>query len=498
MNLQTPSFHLDSPYTQRLGTYLSISAVLILGAFARLYQLGQDNLWNDEAGQVWAAIQPTVREMLDVERSHVMAMPLDYVITRLVANFSLDEAFLRFPSVVWGTMTIFLLYKFLRDQGKYDAALYAAILLSLSATHIRYSQEVRFYAALGFFFMLSTMLLVKAVSQPNYANWGKCLVAASLGIYFHPYVLLSLANGWIYLLIGGKFAHHDFKKTILRLFMFSTLLVLIFVPAYLYFKHPKAPYGVLFFGDSVIEIIAQGLEWSISPWGFFLLFSSIVGLVSLTQFDHVLLSVILGSALTIPVIIAADWVSGYWFASRQIFHLLPISMALAGLGISAMLDKLSALIAVQVRWVRSSLVLVPALLVLTILSVPRLIEYYDWNKSSARDITYSLTKVYDSGACVLIVPGWEDVIYRLYLIKVFNREDIANRLVPIVSDIESSFAKCDSAIPPFLVISDKYIKDYQAQLRNWGFIRITPAGNDTYVHFLFQGRERSTEETRHY
>jgi predicted membrane-bound mannosyltransferase len=85
---------------------LVFSAILVLGTFLRLWQLGQDSLWNDEAGVALVSLSPSLSEMIEAIRSHAMAMPLDYFLTRLMVNLSLDEAVLRLPSAVFGILAL--------------------------------------------------------------------------------------------------------------------------------------------------------------------------------------------------------------------------------------------------------------------------------------------------------------------------------------------------------------------------------------------------------
>jgi len=126
--------------------------VILIASALRLFQLGHDGLWVDEINVAQAAVQPTVKEAVNVFRNHVMPMPFDYIIAWLVARVSIEESALRLPAAIWGILAVavsYLLYKRLSNR---EMALIGALLLAVSPMHLHYSQELRFYSALIFFF----------------------------------------------------------------------------------------------------------------------------------------------------------------------------------------------------------------------------------------------------------------------------------------------------------------------------------------------------------
>ena len=83
-----------------------IISILILGAFLRLYRLGDNLFWFDEVGVAVAAQQPSLGKAFMVSQSYIMSMPLDYVVAWGVAHISQSEWMLRLPAAIWGTLTL--------------------------------------------------------------------------------------------------------------------------------------------------------------------------------------------------------------------------------------------------------------------------------------------------------------------------------------------------------------------------------------------------------
>ncbi len=169
---------------------LCLVFILLTGFSTRLYQIGYDSLWNDEAGVVLVALASSVQETIKMVRSHAMAMPLDYLLTRLMTRVSLQESILRLPSAIFGTLTVAVCYNLFQLVIERRVALFGALMLSLSPLHVMYSQEIRFYSSLLFFYYLSSYLLLSAVAnyEKNRKKWLLFWLACVIGSYFHIFV----------------------------------------------------------------------------------------------------------------------------------------------------------------------------------------------------------------------------------------------------------------------------------------------------------------------
>lgn len=495
---------------RRLSCIVTIALIIILwiGFGLRTFQLGHDSFWNDEAGQVLAATQPTLRQMFAMEKSHAMAMPLDYLISRVFSYIGFSETILRFPAVIWGMLTLVVCFNLARRIARIQVALLATFLLGVSVLQVHYSQEARFYSALTFFFAFSTYLLFRAIDRPSLFRWAAFTLASIVGMYFHPFVSLSVLNGFIYLLtvrpVGWR------RKQLRVLIMLSTLVAVLFLPGYVYFgSHQQYTYDLLQWQSSIVQAITQGMEWMFYPhsstpiplqvWRILNFWFFIIGLLAvIIRRDARLMCLLLGIPLQIALIILADWVKGYWFISRQLIHLHSISLIFTAVGAVATSEFILKLGVTEYfknrlpvcRFVKSpSLILTMIVVLMGLSSVPALEKYYKWPKSTARDIAEELVQRDCSGRTILVIPGYEEKVYRFYFQALGAEPELATALQPtnwdslersVISDLAGTYL----VTPAVLTIEQR------RELQRLGFVPLLqPEIEQTGAQALYKRAE---------
>jgi hypothetical protein len=422
---------------------LWLACILAAGAALRFYQLGRDSLWLDEAGVAYAATAASLGEMLAVVRSHVLAMPLDYLVAWLAGRLSQSELALRIPAAAWGTLTLGLAYPFFRRFTGRPAALLGLLALALSPLHIQYSQELRFYASLVFFYLLASLALWDALQKPSTKRWVLFNAACVTGVFFHPYVLFSLANGLVWLALAGPAAWKDRRRR-LPFLLSACLVLLVFLGGYLAFSAGnffKIP--LLSFEDSLLSALATGLGWQpFSPgrpglswaWG---------GLCALLQCAGAwvalkngprsgLAGLFYSLLLQLTAVLASDLAGRYFFAPRQLLFLLPVTSLLAGVGLAALTgwfaQRLNGLFpGVKADALRGG-VSAAAVLLVVLTSLPAIRAYQADDKGDSRAIVQAILETWQPGDTILINPGYEGFVYKYYLENVYRRADAGERL----------------------------------------------------------------------
>ena len=188
--------------------------IILIAFMLRLTLLGQQSLWYDE-GVTWLLSQMRYLSDLIQWTAADIQPPLYYL---LIWNshivFGQSEWALRFPSVVFNTLTIPLIYVLARrlfanwPSYRSLAALLAAAILALSPLMIYYSQEARMYTLLVFEATLASYLLLKIVhsAQPGQADASSAFrllplaflyaLVAATALYTHYFAaFLLLAHG---------------------------------------------------------------------------------------------------------------------------------------------------------------------------------------------------------------------------------------------------------------------------------------------------------------
>ncbi len=177
---------------------LSVAALAV-----RLFRLGQDPFWFDEAYTALNVGQPIERifELVSEEAG----APLYYLLMHPWAAWVGDGEFaLRLTSAVLGALAVPLLYVVGASMFSRRAGLIAAALAVVSPLHLHYSQEFRMYplvalVAIGVLYGLHRLLVAPTL--------GKGLLVGVLllgGIYLHYYFLFLLPLSGFALLAADR------------------------------------------------------------------------------------------------------------------------------------------------------------------------------------------------------------------------------------------------------------------------------------------------------
>ena len=118
-------------------------AILLIGLFLRVYDLANESMWGDEAFSIYIANLNLSQIFFYPENNP----PLYFMILHWWINlFGDSEISIRFPSVIFGFLSIFMIYKVGNQIYDKDVGILSSLLLGLSVFHIHYSQEARTYS----------------------------------------------------------------------------------------------------------------------------------------------------------------------------------------------------------------------------------------------------------------------------------------------------------------------------------------------------------------
>jgi hypothetical protein len=127
---------------------LSLLAAVLLGLLLRVYRVGSEGLWIDEAFSIWLARQP-LEGMVGWVATVDQHPPLYYALLHGWVRIAGDgEASARILSALCGTLTIPVVYLLGRRVADERVGLVGALILAVSPFHVRFSQEARMYAVL--------------------------------------------------------------------------------------------------------------------------------------------------------------------------------------------------------------------------------------------------------------------------------------------------------------------------------------------------------------
>jgi len=180
---------------------LALSLCLLIGFALRIYTFDKKCLWMDEI-YTFNDSRDDLKGQLNfyAQNPTFLHPPLFFILTHQFYPFSKPERDLRLIPLIFGTLSIPMIYLLVRSFSPH-IALACTISLSFMAYHISLSQEGRSYVLLMFFAMLGLYFFLKQLktSKTRYLF----LVAAAYAILFHtsystiPFILFSQVL-WFY------------------------------------------------------------------------------------------------------------------------------------------------------------------------------------------------------------------------------------------------------------------------------------------------------------
>jgi hypothetical protein len=385
--------------------------ILALGLTLRLFQIGSEGFWIDELGVAKAAYASTIPEVLSIVRSHVMAMPLDYIMVWGMGHFSTGEGWLRLPEVLWGTLTLLAAYILYRDQISPRAALWGIFLLALSPALIKYSQELRFYAPLVFFYTLSTAIGLKTARKNTVGLWLAYTLVTIVGVFFHLYVALSFVNVAIFFITRSS----EQKRSLIPITASFMMIFGSAVIAVAQFGKSAGEPSALFAFESPLQVIGAGLGFlppfnappSAFIFGVILLCLALFGLWHLRKLMPLAFALLIQIAVILGL---AEW-RGYFASARQLLPLLALVTLFAAGGVDTVID----LIGQQKRFsVQKQLPAIAVGLLLATASLLVLVPYYKAEKTSTRFILEILKTNWQPGQQIWVAPSYNLDVYSYY------------------------------------------------------------------------------------
>ena len=180
----------DLPGARSRGRFFPIVALLVLtiGTALRVYHVGDRSLWFDEALTANTS-RGTFTRMLEETRSRGSAPVIHPYILYLVEKVGQGPVAARAPSVLASLLAVFIMLAMVQVKISHDAALFSAAILAVSASQIRYAQEVREYSLAVLFATILIFCLLRYEAGGS-RNGHPVLLYATL--FFAPLIQYGL------------------------------------------------------------------------------------------------------------------------------------------------------------------------------------------------------------------------------------------------------------------------------------------------------------------
>ena len=224
--------------------------VILLGAtILRMYQLGFLSIWVDEYIHVLNAKKMVEGIPLAQKGNGVLLTLSIYPFFKI---FGVNDFMARFPSLIYGVLSIFVMFKIAKRLFNIEIAYLTAILLAVSQYHVFWSRIARNYAIIGFFFPLMIYFFLEffeprkgAIKTDFFKEIDiseKYLVLfflAFVGAFFsHPitfFVFFGIGLYTLFVFVSRSFKKEtrNFKdKYAIMTYLFIIGTIMVFMPAF--------------------------------------------------------------------------------------------------------------------------------------------------------------------------------------------------------------------------------------------------------------------------
>lgn len=193
--------------------------ILLLGLVLRIISLNQ-SLWLDEAINTLAVKNYSLVDLITQYARADFHPPGWFIILWFWTKiFGYSEIAVRIPSVIFGLLTIWIVYSIGKKLISKELGIIAALLLSINPLHVYYSQEARMYALATLAVSVNILVILKLVK-------GEKLNFIFL-IFSNIFVLIS--DYLAYFIFSAEFIFLlNYKKDLIKKWLIALSSALLF------------------------------------------------------------------------------------------------------------------------------------------------------------------------------------------------------------------------------------------------------------------------------
>lgn len=299
---------------------LALIFLTIFGFVLRIYDLGSQSLWYDEGYTINAAHAVLDRGLPILPSGFFYSHGLlnTAFVSASMGMFGETEFAARLPSVIFGTLTIPLVFFFARKISGKRLALIAAFLVTFLAIEIAWSRQARMYQQLQFFYILSLYLFYLFIQRRSNKLLVLTIISTICAALSHTYGFSLILVYIAYLLLVNirnirKYMNKDLfkrKQTIAFLLCVAILLIL----GQMFFHVFSSAWGIkMNYFTEYTDYLAETLP--------VILYLGAAGIVIMLKRDFKV-SLLLLLALAIPFYFVCFHVK--MLAMRYLYFLIPV------------------------------------------------------------------------------------------------------------------------------------------------------------------------------
>ena len=184
---------------ERITKYgLALLAIVLIGLFLRVYQLGTQSLWYDDAYTIWIS-KLAVPQMVQITAGNVHPPLYYFLLHYWMMVFGTSASAVRLLPALFGVLAIPMIYVVGRQLFNKEAGLVGALILALSSFNIRYSQVTTVYSLMVFLALLSMYFFWRFLQRSTLALSAGYVLSTVLLLYSHYYGVFVVIAQNIYI-----------------------------------------------------------------------------------------------------------------------------------------------------------------------------------------------------------------------------------------------------------------------------------------------------------
>ncbi|MBF0331200.1 MAG: glycosyltransferase family 39 protein [Candidatus Omnitrophica bacterium] len=200
---------------------LTFLCLILAGAFLlRVYKIADKPVWYDEASSIAHAQKPLGSYLTSFRLAYKPVY--FFMLNRWSCLFGEGAFYLRFFSLIWGVLTILLIYKLSSLIFDEETGLISAFILSISVFHIFHCQQIRQFSLVVF---LATASFYYFSRYSGAGRIGDLLVLLLTNIL----LINTYPTGVYVVLVEMIFAGLYFREALMRHWVYAQVLLSVFI-----------------------------------------------------------------------------------------------------------------------------------------------------------------------------------------------------------------------------------------------------------------------------
>ena len=253
-----------------LITTLLIAIVTCIALYFRIYKVGSDPLWGDELCYFYLDNSPVASNRLHNTYDFLIRGYAHFL--HLFGHHLYELFWLRLPPALLGTLSVVLLFDWVRRLTNRQIALIAAALMAVAWDHISLSRVSKHYVYMYFAAVWILDAMTACFQKGKWYHWPLLIGGCVFGFFTHnmtPVVIISSAIYVGIMLIWQSIKLRKIQWQKIIFFSISGLIVLsVCLPVFLNFVYPAMQKGgKLALGSSTPSILSK-FTWKAMINGF--------------------------------------------------------------------------------------------------------------------------------------------------------------------------------------------------------------------------------------